>query len=213
MSKRSVKRGVKGSAGVQALKLAKSLKKQVKKEPRIAIGSYTEGTLSETPVIVHYDVHAGGAGTNGVSIDGVTAVLRSLRIKGLFKASSATSVPCRLDVVLDRRPVPGTVAVYNDIYRPVTASGRNINAMMSPLNKTRFKLLASFKGAPVTNDNQVIFFDRHIRLNHKIASTTANSYTQDNQTKNAVLIAHWAEEVANEPTYKYQIQTVLMDDN
>ncbi len=191
----------------------KNIRKRLKKEPFISVKSDVSGTLDETPVVAHIDLYSTGAGSNGVVMEGMTATLKSVRIKGWFKSVGVTNVPGRLDIVLDRTPVAGTLATFNEIYLPASGAATSVNSMMKPAGKARFKLLASFRGSALTNDGQVFMFERYIRMNHKIASITAQSYTQATQIKNAILIVHWADANANQPTYQYVTQVVLMDDN
>ncbi len=188
------------------------LKQRIKKEPLIAVQSPLDGTLNDTAVISHVVVSTGTI-TNGVTMDGMTATLKSLRIKGWMKSVGANNAPGRIDVILDRRPVGGTIATYDEIYAPHIAGGATVNAFISPDTKTRFKLLASFINAPVTNDGQVFFFERYIRMNHKIITTVDGQYTQAGQNKNAILIARWTDAAANEPTYQIMTQSVVLEDN
>ncbi len=195
--------------GVQAQ--IKSIKRKLKKEMKITVHNQVAGTLNDTPVVLHH-VLGGGTGSNGVVLTGASAILKGLRIKGWFKSVGAVNAPGRLDVVLDRIPVEGTSATYDQIYYPLAAA-ITVNSMIHGERKGRFKILASFRSNPVTNDGQTFFFDRYIRMNHKIFTDTPDLYGVDSQYKNAILIIHWTDAAANEPTYAYVIQDVIMDDN
>ncbi len=186
------------------------IKQQIRKEPFINVNPVQNGTLDETAVITHQDLHGGL--NSGNLLDGITVFLKSVRIKGWFKSVGATNVVGRLDLVLDRQPTPGTPATYDQIYYPVVGAATSVNGMMNPLHKTRFKLLASVRGAPLTNDGQVFMFDRYVKMNHKVATQGDGSWTQAQQTKNAVLVVHWADANANQPTYQYVVQIVGVDD-
>ncbi len=188
-----------------------TIKRKLKKEPLIVIQSVLQGTLSNVPVVVHINPSAGGA-TNQVELEGSKATIRSLRIKGWFKSVGVNNVAGRLDVILDRTPTAGTIATFDQIYSPAAGAG-SINSMMHPQYKSRFKLLASFKGMPNTNDGQLIMFERYIRLNHIIATKNLSTYVQNDQIKNAILISHWADNAANQPTYNFITQTTVVDDN
>lgn len=192
----------------------KSIKKRIKKEPKVSVQSAVTGTLisvSTPATAVHVDVGAGGS-TNGVTLEGSRAMLKSLRIKGFFQAVGATSTGGRLDIILDRRPVAGTIATFNEVYYPDTGS-LGLNQMMLPINKGRFKLLASFRATSVTNENQRYYFDRYLKLNHVIETKSEANYNQTYQNKNAIIIFKWSDTAANNMTYEYVTQTVVLDDN
>ncbi len=191
----------------------KVIKRNTKKEPRIVIQTEIAGTLNDTPVIVHVDPSAVGRGSNNITLEGHTAKWMSIRIKGWFKSVGAINSAGRLDVLLDRTPVQGTIAPFGDIYLPGVEAPMIVNNMLKPLNRKRFKILASFISAPTTSGAQpTFFFDRFIRLNH-IMATEATTYTQANQIKNAILVAHWCDTDGTEPTYSYTIQCMCVDDN
>ncbi len=189
----------------------KNIKQKIKKEPKITVHNSRAGTINDIPVIYHIPLGS-GTGSNGVGMTGAKAVLKAIRIKGWFKSVGTANRPTRLDVVLDRTPVVGTPAVYDDIYFPLTAAV-TVNAMVHGEKKTRFKILASIVSNTVTNDGQTFFFDRYIRMNHVVTTTTPDGYSSGTQMKNSILIIHWTDADASEATYSYVIQDVLMDDN
>ncbi len=207
--RRSEQRGRRKKANVQ--NQIKNIKKQIKKEPRIAIQTKIVGTLNDTPVIVHLNVVTGGT-DNGIAIAGNTCKLMNVRIKGWFKSVGAANVPSRLDVILDRDPIPGTLPLQTFMYQPDEGVSTPVYAMIHPKQKKRFKILASIIGNPVTAAEQITFFDRFIKLNLVLVSKDG-AWTQAGQQKNAILIVHWTEAAASEPTYAYMTQTVVMDDN
>lgn len=184
-----------------------TIKKKIKKEPWINVPPAVAGTLNDTPVIVHVDP-AQALGSSSGNVTGNSALWRSIRIKGWFKSVGAVNAPCRLDVILDKRPKKGTLATWAEIYAPDPPT---VNAFVHPDYIKRFKILASVICAVNTNDGQVFFFDRYIKLNRKIYGT--GSWTQANQESNAILIAHWTDSDGNEPTYSYSLHHVLIDDN
>lgn len=210
-------RQLKGRRARRALRKApvqkqiNQIRKKLKKEPKITVHNQVVGTLNDTPVVYHVPLGS-GTGSNGVVLTGANAILKSIRIKGWFKSVGAANAPGRLDVILDRTPVEGTSATYDQIYYPLEAA-ITVNSMINGERKHRFKLLASIVANPVTNDGQTFFFDRYIRLNHKVCTDTPDTFGVDNQTKNAIIIVHWTDAAANEPTYGYVIQDCMMDDN
>lgn len=209
MSKRKFKKKAKPSIK-QVNRDIKEIKSKMKKEPLMAIAtSSVSGTLNATPVVTHIEVGAGF--TSEVAIEGQKAILNSVRIKGYIKASVADPKNGRIDVILDRRPTPGTIATFGQIYAPT--SGTLLNSTRPDWGK-RFKLLATEWGHVGTSSKLAMEFDRFIRLN-LVVQTTSNSagYTQASQNKNAILVVHWTTETADQPTYVYQISSTLMDDN
>ncbi len=190
----------------------KTIKRSTRKEPRVVIQTEIAGTLNDTPVIVHVDPSANGRHNSGIVLEGNSAKWMSVRIKGWFKSVGATNNVGRLDVLLDRSPVQGTIAPFTDIYSPGVEVPMVINNMLHPGNRKRFKILASFIACPTTGGAQTFFFDRFIRLNH-VMYTEATTYTQANQYKNAILVAHWCDTAGGELTYSYTVQTICVDDN
>ncbi len=189
----------------------KNIRRRLKKEPKITVHNQVAGTLNDTPNVTHLTLGS-GTGSNGVVLTGASATLKSLRIKGWFKSVGVNNASCRLDVVLDRVPVEGTSATYDQIYYPLAAA-ITTNSMVHGERKPRFKILASFRTNTVTNDGQMFHFDRYIKMNHKILTDTPDLFGVDNQYKNVILIIHWTDIAATEPTYAYVIQDVIMDDN
>lgn len=190
-----------------------NIKRRLKKERMLAVQAEISGTLQQCSLpatAVHLNP-AGGV-TNGVPLDGETATLKSIRIKGWFASVGATNTGGRIDIVLDRRPVKGTIATFDEVYSPPVASGDTINSMMYPRNKTRFKLLASIRATSVTNENQRFYFERYIKMNHIITGSNGD-YAQANQGKNAIIIFKWGDTAANLMTYAYITQTVIEEDS
>lgn len=184
-----------------------SIKRQIKKEPSVFTQSELSGTLNATPVVSHLDPKAGTS--NGVPTEGNKARLRAVRVRAWVKAASAVPETARIDIVLDRRPVAGTIATFNEIYLPVNTH----NSMIHPLGFGRFKILSSFEGMVSTSTNAGMLFDRHIKLNLVLDTTTADSYTQATQNKNAILVVRWTTASASQPTYTIATKTMLIDDN
>ncbi len=190
----------------------KGIRRRLKKEPKITVHNSVAGTLNDNGLAITHLSLGGGTGSNGVVLTGASAILKSIRVKGWFKSVGAANASSRMDIVLDRSPVQGTAATFDDIYYPLIGAVTT-NAMIHAENKGRFKILATFRANPVTNDGQVFHFDRFIKLNHKILSVTPNSFTVDTQYKNSILTILWTDAAANEPTYSFVIQDVIMDDN
>lgn len=208
-------RGKKGKPTVQKVqKQITNIKKKLKKEPMIKVfDSDISGTFSNAGAISQINpTDVANSVSNGITLEGVQARMTSLYIKGWMKSAGATTVPARIDVVLDREPTPGTIATYDGIYYPLIANV-TVNAMVHPLHRHRFKILASFRASPVTNDEQCFLFERMIKLNHKITTNTANSFDIDNLDRNAILIVRWCDAAANQPTYSMNYQLVCVDDN
>lgn len=209
------KRQTKKGETVQKLgKKVKNITRKLKKEPLLSVQSEVSGTLvrgTTPPTIVH--VNPGITATNGITLEGMTAIIKGFRIKGWFASVGANNTGGRLDVILDRRPTPGTIATYDDVYFPASASGDTINSMTNGANKSRFKILMSIRATSVTNDQQRYYFDRYIKLNHVINTTTEANYGQATQNRNAILIAKWGDTAANLMTYAYITSCTLVDDN
>lgn len=192
----------------------KNIRKQLKKEAVIGIQAQVAGTLvatttPPTPVFVNPYVTRPA----GVAIDGITAILKSVRIKGWFASVGANNTGGRIDVILDRTPQLSAVADFDSIYYPLTASGNSINQMQNPENKPRFKILASIRATCVSNDQQRYYFDRYIKMNHKMVTSSEGNWDATVVSKNAILICAWADTDANQMTYAYTTQCVMMDDN
>ena len=199
MSKRKFKKTAKPSIK-QVSKEVKEIKSKMKKEPLMAVEtSSVTGTLNATPVVSHIEVGSGF--TSEVSIDGQKAILNSVRIKGYIKAGGSGVGNGRIDVILDRRPVPGTIATFSQIYAPTSGT---LLSSVRPDWGNRFKILATEWGYVGSTSKPAIEFDRFIRLN-LVVQTTSNSqgYTQSYQNKNAILVVHWTTETADQPLYAY----------
>ncbi len=183
------------------------IKSKIKKEPAIVVGAQITGTTSATALVVHLDPGAGS--TNGVTLDGVRAFIKSVRIKGSFKSAADLASIVRIDVILDRRPTPGTIATAALLYLPLN----NTNAHLVPLNKTRFKTLVTIRDYVSNLTNGGMVFDRFIKLNLLVNSLADASFTQANQNKNAILIVISTDATTAQPTFKYSTTSVMVDDN
>lgn len=195
-----------GTKADQALRIAKKVDKKQKQSTELSISSSgnVSGTLSAGATLTHIDVGTSAS----VDLSGTEAYLKGVRIKGFIQANSTTPERWRMDVVLDRRPVPGTIATFTEIY----TMNNDINSLVKHNNITRFKILASERGYVNTADVGHAFFDRHVKLNLRICTKINGSYTQANQNKNAILVMLMTNATANQPTYAYQIRTVVLDD-
>ncbi len=190
----------------KALKIAKKVDKKQKQASEYSISTSvsTTGTFNATPTVVHVDV-----GLNETStLQGIEAFLKSFRFKGYVKAGSAVPENYRIDIILDRLPTPGTLATTNLIYDGAVPP---INAMVVMTQLARFKLLRSLKGWVNTADNGGVFLDAYIKLNLKLKTKTASTYTNATQLTNALLIVMWTDAAASQPTFEYYTRSVVLD--
>lgn len=195
-------------------KQIKVIKSKLKKEPVMhADSTVVSAILSSTAVISHYDL-LGGIG-NGVAVSGQQASLKRIRIKGEIRAAANAALEDgRIDVLLDRDPVPGTVATYAQMYSPTTTT--SIHGSIRPDAKNRFKILASIKGVFSNATQESIVFDRYVKVNLMVKSkttTAASLFTQAEQIKNAILVCYWTTASSNQPTIKYLMSNIMIDDN
>jgi len=190
------------------------VKKKLKKENRmVQPEAVVNGTFSDTPVVTYINpTGAVGDIWSGPDMEGTRATLKSFRIKGYVASVGATNAPCRIDVILDKFPQVGSPPAYNLIYHPMAANVSAV-ALLRPAYKHRFKTLVSMVFNPVTNDGQIQYFDRFIRLNRIITTVAAGTYDVNNQDKNNILVVLWTENAANQPTYSYTYQVTTQDDN
>lgn len=187
-----------------ALALAKRNAKLLRqgREPQMNIGAVVSGTLNTTPSVTHVTLTATPA------LTGYSAMLKSIRVQGYIKSASAALENYRFDVILDRDPTPGTIATAGQLY---TDSG-SISSPMRHDTKNRFKLLRTVKGWVHNGDSKGgVFFDLYKKLNLKIECKTAATYSQAEQTRNAILIVHQTDATGSQPEYQYFVTQVLLD--
>lgn len=192
------------STANQALKIAKKVDRKQKQQTEMAIvDKNVSGTLSAVGLVTHVDVGLSPT----VTLEGTDAYIKGIRIKGHIEAQSTDSERWRVDLVLDRRPIPGTLATFSEIY----TVNNDINSIVNKNNISRFKILATERGYVNANDVGQAFFDRHVKLNLKICTKVQGSYVQSNQNKNAILVMVMTDATASQPTYAYQLRNTVLD--
>ncbi len=195
----------KASTADRALKIAKSARKAVRQTREVAISddNAVTGTLNATTVVTHVIPST----SPSVELEGTSAILKSVRVRGFIKAGSAVPENYRFDIVLDRRPTPGTVATAAQIYF-------DASSCTTPVHQnyiTRFKVLRSYTGWVNTASNGGIFFDAYLKLNLRINTIGQADYTSTSQNKNAILIVHRTDATGSQPTYNYTVRTAILD--
>ncbi len=192
MSRRFKPRKKKGSKVDQALRLAKSNRKAIRREVEYVQNDlvFALAAMNATLLVTHIPV-AGPTGNKGE--------IKSIQLQGLVLQilASALNDEWRVDLVLDRQP-NGVLPTATEIYGSATPQ---IYAYRDFDKRFRFKILRSFRG--VFNESVMTssVIDTYVKLN-LITEQDSTSFAIGNMTKNTLVLVHWTTATANQPTFE-----------
>lgn len=176
-----------GQKASRALAMAFGLKKQLNVEYK-HFDVTTSSAISSTPSVV--DLTAIIEGADNDERNGRSIKLSSLYMRGLYTMSaSATRSSVRTVLVLDRRPDAGT-PTYADVFTGNTMTAlREIDSLQG-----RFKILSDVTSHMTSGNNEIITFDKYIRLPG--IKTKYDGTAAANVSKNAIYLM----QISSEPT-------------
>lgn len=182
-----------------------SLRPEIK---RLVDQSWTAQTLSNAgSAAFNFNIDKLAQGDNYNQRQGDRVFSKGFYIKGIIEGSSSNNyVNYRIDVIRDRQPA-ATSPGWTDIYLGGGATNTdNMNAVLNPNNRQRFKILKTFKGTvqsylmsttgPTVTPG-VKHFTAFIRSRHQLMyNNTGNSTPNDGYH---YFIVGWSDVTANTP--------------
>ncbi len=124
--------------------------------------------------------------------------------------TSAINDEWRVDLILDRLP-GGVLATALELYAETTTP--EIYAYKNFNNKTRFKILRSWRGIFNEATKTAEYLDAYIKLNLFTETDTEDSFgTIGTMIKNTLLLVRWTTATANQPTFEGITRVVSLRD-
>ncbi len=199
MSRRFRTKRKKGTKLDQAFRMAKSNRKTLRSEVQYFKNDidFASAALAATPTVTHINTLT--------SITGPKGNMTSVQVRGRVdqNLASALNDDWRIDIVLDRQP-NGALPTVLEIYGDATPDMWEYREME---NKTRFKILRSFKGIFNESVKTSEYIEAYIKLN-MIAVSEATTFGIGNFVKNSLVLVKWTTATANFPTFAGETRVV-----
>ncbi len=204
MSKRFRTKRKKGTKAEQALRIAKSNQKSIRRDVEYLStdATFASAALAATPTVTHLPLG---------SIAGPKGIMKSIQLRGkvLQNLASALNDDWRVDLVLDRLPnnaLPTAAEIY-------TSATPEIYAYKSIAERSRFKILRSWKGILNESNKTFEMLEFYGKLN-LIALVEGSSFSSiASYLKNSIVLVKWTTATANQPTFEAFTRITCIDEN
>ncbi len=204
MSRRRFVKKKKGTKAEQALRIAKSNQKTIRRDIEYLStdATFAAAALAATPTVTHLPLG---------SIAGPKGVMKSIQLRGkiLQNLASALNDDWRVDLVLDRLPgnaLPTVVEIY-------TSATPEIYAYKSIAERSRFKILRSWKGILNESNKTFEMLEFYSKLN-LICVVEGSSFANiSTYLKNSIVLVKWTTATANQPTFEAFTRITTIDEN